>query len=263
MTGYRGVLGSEIIRLASKSPSFEILKFEGDVRSSEDINGFFRQSRKIDALIHCASIVPVSLVRKDPLIAYDVNVLGTGRTCSSFYRHNPAGQFVYISSSHVYKARETGFISENSEIAPITSYGRSKFAGELLANDLAEMDGRSLTILRLFSMYSSLQKGDFLYPSIVRKLRTHRTGEPFTLQGWNNVRDFSSAENHAKKILFTVSRAITGTVNIGSGRGQTIGEFAEQIAGYKLKFREDNLDAQPTRIVADISLSKKLGVIDG
>lgn len=73
------------------------------------------------------------------------------------------------------------------------------------------------------------------------------------LPGWNNIRDFSNADNMAALLGLVGNSETIGIVNIGTGHGQTVGEFAKYVTGRDLDFRAEDADPSPTRIVADLS----------
>lgn len=254
LTGSRGVLGSEILSICREIGEIRVYEFAGDVRSRDAVREFLSQEAEDPFLVHCAAVVPTHQVEREPYRAYEVNVMGTGVVFSEFRSNHPDGHATYISTSHVYQPTTKEKLSENSATNPHSAYGRSKLAGEYVAQDTFGGQAESLAILRLFSMFSDKQDSSFLYPSLMSTLRAHDDKTPLTLRGWNNVRDFSSASTHAGKVLSVSLARFGGIMNIGSGVGKTIGQFAEEIAGRPLEFSQDFADLRPNSLVADTSL---------
>lgn len=260
LTGHRGVLGTEILSLiTSHGDEPEVVFFDRDFTNSQDGDEFLSRNGHFTHLIHSAALVPVRKVFADPVGAFNSNSQGAGLFVSAFSAKNPNARVLFVSSSHVYRDDSEGPLNELSTTEPSGIYGRSKLSGELILRSLSDVKGFDLCIARVFSLYSESQTGDYLFPSIRRKLESHRPGQPFSLNGWNNVRDFSHAKVHARAILWLVEAGASGIFNVGSGQGETVGNFASGIAGYPLTFADDEKDPRPTRVVADIAKLRQAG----
>jgi nucleoside-diphosphate-sugar epimerase len=203
-------------------------------------------------LVHAAAVVPIETVNADPRGAYQTNVLGTGNVVSGFLNSNPGAHVTYVSSSHVYRAKQSP-IFEDDCLDPLGAYGRTKLAGEYIATDLANSLGGSLCVARVFSLYSNKQKGSFLLPSIAQKLLEADGRGAIEIFGWNNVRDFSSADFHARALAHLSTLNLTGTFNVGSGIGRSILDFGLTHFDFELLNKEKNFDLDATTIVADTS----------
>ena len=260
ITGHTGVLGSEILKLAEMNKDITVTRFDGDLSSRKSICNFFERHPSHSHVIHSAGLVPVSKSSVDPLSTYKINAIGTGTLFSEVLRLNPNIHVIYISSSHVYKPIKQGFLTEDSELAPQSVYGRSKLTAEYLALDVMQNSPKQLGILRLFSLFSEKQKEDYLLPTIKRKLLKHKDGDFFPLNGWNNIRDFSSSELHAKKILKLTLKNFYGIINVGSGIGKTVGQFAQEVARKKLDFSDQSASQNPNCFVADQSIAARWGI---
>jgi len=260
LTGHTGVLGSEILKLSEKNTGISVTRFNGDLSSRESIYNFFEQHPYHSHVIHCAGLVPISKSSVHPLSTYEINAIGTGILFSEVLRLNPKVHLIHISSSHVYKPIKQGFLTEDSELAPQSVYGRSKLMAEYIALDIMQDLSNQLGILRVFSLFSDKQNGDFLLPTIKRKLLKHEDGDFFPLSGWNNIRDFSSSEIHAKKILKLTLKNFYGIVNVGSGIGKTVGQFAQEIAKKKLVFSDQTASQNPNVLVADQAIATRWGI---
>lgn len=256
ITGHRGVLGSRI-RQTLVAKGLRVLPFLGDITCKEDIFTTLERTNSLDLIVNCAAIVPVNKARQDPLKAFEVNARAPGVLASVASKLFPGLSFLQVSTSHVYSPSD-GCISETDKKEPSGTYGRSKYSGELQLEAVAEREDLKLCIARVFSMYSHDQGPDFLFSALQTKLAERPHNSPIRLWGWNNTRDFLSADQVAEKVTELSLRRLEGVVNVASGHAQTVGEFAALISGQKLEFLDEDKDPNPTRIVANVSLLGQL-----
>ena len=110
---------------------------------------------------------------------------------------------------------------------------------------------------RVFSFYHPSQTGTFLYPSLLRRFASEDLEAPFPLFGAEDIRDISPAEELVARIVALAEKRATGVVNIGSGVGTRIADFAQAHAPRPLRVVAAS-DAPPTSLVADISRLRSL-----
>lgn len=253
ITGATGVLGSRVAKMLShRKPEWSISFFRADIRDQGAVESFCDSIERPDLLLHFAAVVPTARVSSDPAAAYAVNTVGTSLILQNLLRRNPNLWTLFASTSHVYRPKFES-LHETSELAPENVYGRTKLAAEFVATDLTSWTGAGLCIARVFSMYARDQEKSFLFPKLL-SLRSARndivsTGVP----GWNNVRDFLSADGVAEKIVRLVVNSELGTLNIASGHPKTVGTFAVEVIGRDLQFSEATKQLNPTSLVADTS----------
>lgn len=253
VTGSTGVLGRRLARiLEQESDKFQIVPFSGDITNRESIASFFENQSSFLTAYHLAAVVATSAVSDNPEFARKVNVKGTKNFFRHFQEHSPRARFIFTSTSHVYQSC-TENLREDSPVRPIGLYGNSKREAESFLEAAARECGVNLCIARLFSFYAPDQLPSFLYPGILSRARSTSEKEKMILPGWNNIRDFSNADNMAALLGLVGKSETTGIVNIGTGHGQTVGEFAKYVTGRDLHFRAEDADPSPTRIVADLS----------
>jgi len=101
-------------------------------------------------------------------------------------------------------------------------------------------------------MYSEDQDNTFLYPSLRSRLESHDPKKVFRLKGWNNVRDFSSADQISLKVQGLLNLEATGVINVASVSPLQVGDFAQLFAGKSLLFDHDDRDFDGSRLVANI-----------
>lgn len=235
----------------------DVATFSGDITSEKDISLTLGKIHDLEAVINCAAIVPVGAVEDNPIRAMEVNALGVVQIAEGVANLWPRAHFLHVSSSHVYQPSEHP-LSEESPTVPSSLYGATKLAGEQLLQAFCQTKRLNFGIARVFSLYSEDQEGSYLFPSIMRRATQAPAPSPIKLPGWNNVRDFSHANVLSQTICKLATLKTTGLINVGSGIGTSVGEFARQITGIDWEFDPEDAFPQPTSIVADTSLLRKL-----
>jgi len=253
VTGSRGVLGKQICKILRESPlNHRVTTFPGDINDRHFVRNFMTSSRSFTHLIHAAAIVPTSAVSSNLTRAYQTNVMGTENIITEFLTANSGCHVNYISSSHVYGNSQKAIL-EVTPPEPLGSYGRTKLAGEFVASDVTLSLKGQICIPRLFSLYSDEQFGSFLLPSLKEKLDASGPERKVEIFGWNNIRDFSTAEFHARAVAHLSSNSLIGVFNVGSGKGQSILSFAKSQFQFNLINKDLTMDPSATSVIADTS----------
>jgi nucleoside-diphosphate-sugar epimerase len=151
-------------------------------------------------------------------------------------------------------------LKEIAHTDPGNTYGRTKLAGEFVSLDLCEQMKIKLCIARVFSLYADDQVAGFLLPSLRAKIMESGSTPSITIPGWNNVRDFSSADFHAKAIVHLANLSVDGVYNVGSGKGKTVLAFAKERFDFNLKSRWSSRTVPGNRLVANVSKLKRSGL---
>lgn len=232
ITGASGVLGRILVeKIVTRNDA--VILFEGDITNIEDITKWL-DLNTFEAILHLAAIVPPSTVKDNLTKAFEVNSVGTKNLVEVLNERSSTKPWLFYSStSHVYKSSETP-ISEDDEIEPISEYGLTKYAGEVLA----KKNYKNLCIGRIFSMYHKTQQPPFLYANIVKRLEEEDLTKEFELYGAESVRDFLNAEEIADIILKLMDKKVLGTYNIASGKGTKIKDFVKSLTKENLKIKD-------------------------
>lgn len=257
-TGKTGTIGRH---LSANSKALEVNLAESSFTK------FLPHFGENDSLIHLAGIVGAKNVDSNPDLSYVVNVEGSV-TLAEYFRKNSSGQFIYISTSHVY---QPGLVKlrEDADTGPTSLYAKQKLDSENLLFNVFENEPERLCVLRVFSILDWDVK-PFTLGGGIRKLADENS--EFTLQFCDDVRDFLTPRNAAKiieKIAF--KRTLSGVVNLCSGTDLTIRQAATQMlnsAGFAIphnRFRSGNShvpylvgdNAKLTEALPDLDLSWK------
>ena len=190
--------------------------FEGDIRDAEFVRKTLAELRS-DAVIHMAARAGVRPSVEEPLDYIDVNVNGTAVVVAEAIRADVA-RLLFASSSTVYGAQGgEPFVEEAGTDFPLSPYGASKRAGELLCHALHRHSGLPITCLRFFSVYGPRQRPDLALAAFARRMLG---GEPIVLLGDGSYeRDFTHCTDIVRGVVTALDRA-DGFRIYNLGRGQ-------------------------------------------
>lgn len=237
ITGSTGVLG-RICYGKLTAHGHRIFRFRGNVCEKGELSSWLHED-SLDAVLHFAALVPVDKVKANPLNAYQTNVGGTINLLKALSECGFYGWFFYASSSHVYRAQDNP-LTEESEIAPSSLYGMTKYMGEKICYDFSESAPFQICMGRIFSFYHNSQSGSFLYPVMKQRLKTDDLNKPFFLRGANSIRDFLNAEEVCEIIIKLMEKKYAGIINIASGKGVKIRDFVQSMTETTLQIESDD-----------------------
>ena len=187
-----------------------------DLSDPNDCASIF--SASIDAVIHLAARPGIRApVAKLPLYV-DSNLVSLANILTNVQAHD-IPRLLYASSSSVYGDRE-GLLSEGQNaLEPVSYYGATKLAGELLVNAIARIDDRVFLGLRFFTVYGPWGRPDML----LWKLIASALGGPGVqiLGDGSASRDFTYIDDVAQTLATLVSHANlpqgSSVLNVGGG----------------------------------------------
>ncbi|WP_394522578.1 NAD-dependent epimerase/dehydratase family protein [Lacrimispora sp. JR3] len=138
-----------------------------------DITKRFQLDREFDAVIHLAALNRTTVGADiDSRIFHRVNVEGT----ENLIHACGYSKFIYISTAAVY-AREQEIITEESPIAPVGNYAKTKYEAELLCESLLPQN--KLVVLRPVNITGAGQKNLAAVPLFFERARNHEPLELF------------------------------------------------------------------------------------
>jgi UDP-glucuronate 4-epimerase len=185
------------------SPSFELVAAD---LARADLPGLLRDA---DAVVHLAGEPGVTASWGAAFATYvERNVVATQRLLEAA---TTAGvrRFVYASSSSVYGA-EAQPQSESALPRPLSPYGASKLAGEVLVGAYAQQRELDTVALRYFSVYGPRQRPDMAAHRFIEALLA---GCPVPVHGDDRqARDFT----YVGDVVAATSAAITAPVAPGT-----------------------------------------------
>ena len=189
----------------------------------------------VDACVHLASIVGVSLVVDRPVDTLLSNIRGTDVVLSA-----AAGlrkRALFASTSEVYGKHSNGALNEEADrvLGPIQkcrwNYATSKSFGEALALGYVQELGAENTVVRLFNTVGPRQTG--MYGMVLpRFVRQAVTGQPVTVFGdGTQSRCFAHVYDTVDALvrLLDCDEAIGGVFNIGNDTEISIMGLARRV----------------------------------
>jgi len=142
---------------AANNKNFELIR--GDIRSKSVIGKVF-DKYEIGSVIHLAARAGVRPSLDNPKLYWDTNVMGTLNILEAMRKHK-VKKLVFASSSSVYGNRDQGpFRETDNTDNPVSPYGASKKAMEVLCGTYAGLHGIDTVGLRFFTAYGPRNRPD-------------------------------------------------------------------------------------------------------
>jgi UDP-glucuronate 4-epimerase len=196
---------------------------EGDILDYDSLRSTIRDFSP-DVVIHLAAKVGVRHSLKDPIAYQIVNVMGTA-ILLEIIRVLNITNLIFASSSSVYgDCSIVPFMENDTQVNPISPYGMTKKAGEVLCYNYHMLYNLKTICLRFFSVYGPRQRPDMAIRKFI-ELIDH--GIPIEVYGGeDSFRDYTYIDD--------IVRGITGAITyvthsetplfeiINLGGGQTI-----------------------------------------
>jgi UDP-glucose 4-epimerase len=221
--------------LPHPDPSVEIVI--GDLAEPEVVEDSLRG--EIDAIVHLAAQTSVLKSLEHPELTQRNNVTATAALLEAA-RVAGVKTLVFTSTNAVVGPMEGPAISESSRLRPLTPYGATKAAGEMLMSAYTESLGVRCACLRLTNAYGpGMQAKDSI---VARLMRAIRTGGTFEIYGdGTQVRDYV----HVSDIVAAMRLALAdeswrGPTVIGSGTSLSVLEVVaavEEVSGASISVR--------------------------
>ena len=227
--------------LMGNAPRFE----QADVRDAAAMTALFARQR-IDATVHFAASKAVGESTQLPLAYYANNIGGLLTVCEAMRSHG-CQRFVFSSSATVYGQPERLPITEDAPLAATSPYGQTKLMAEQILRDLGVAEPAWQTAcLRYFNPVGAHESGTIgedprgtpnnLMPYVAqvavgRRPRLQVYGHDYPTPDGTGVRDYihvmDLAEGHVAALRRLFEAPGSFTVNLGTGRGQSVLEVVK------------------------------------
>lgn len=217
----------------------------GDIRDRVAIRKAF-DSNHFTAVIHFAGLKAVGESERFPLKYYDYNVLGSIVLFEEMIRAG-VEKVIFSSSATVYGDPGYSRYTENTPLAPVNVYGKTKLIVENLLSDLrCAIPSLRIAILRYFNPIGAHESGligenpigipNNLMPFIAQVAvgkRTHLSvfGSDYSTPDGTCLRDYihvqDLATGHVAALNALMSEESIFTVNLGTGRPYSVFEMIQ------------------------------------
>ena len=232
----------------------------GDIRNHEHLKEIF-QKNKIDFVVHLAARAGVRPSITDPLLYQDVNIRGTIVLLEAC-KANGIKNFIFVSSSSVYgENQRVPFTEKDLDIQPISPYGATKRAGELLCYSYHHLYGMNIACLRIFTAYGPRQRPEMAIHKFARFIDQ---GKKIPVFGdGSSRRDYTYIDDLIEGILGVIRHHKGFEVyNLGESQTTSLIELIRLIEeAFGKKANIEMLELQPGDVsitYADITKAKQM-----
>jgi GDP-4-dehydro-6-deoxy-D-mannose reductase len=176
-----------------------------------------------DAIVHLAGQASAGRSFDDPVGTFRVNAAGTWNLLESVRRAAPRARALVVGSADVYGSQPEGSrVGEDAPLRPVSPYGLSKAAADLLAQMAAE-DGLDVVRSRSFAHAGPGQDPRFAVPSWARQIAAIEAGAAEAVIRVGNLevtRDLCDVRDVARAYVDLLERGVTGRAyNVCRGEG--------------------------------------------
>jgi UDP-glucose 4-epimerase len=214
-----------------------------------------------DVIVHLAAVTSVLRSIEDPVGTYETNVAATA-SLLELARNRGVGTFILASTNAVVGDVGTAVITEQHAIRPLTPYGATKAAGEMLLSCYTASYGIAGAALRFSNVYGpGMEAKDSFVP---RLMRAAAGGHGVQVYGdGTQIRDLVHVDDIVAGIVLAWRSGCTGPVILGAGESVTVNDIiaaARAVTGAPIPV--ENVPAKPGEmpaVIVDISTARALG----
>ncbi len=240
--------------------------------------GDMLDTHDIEAVMHFAGSIVVSESVEKPLMYYNNNVSEALRLTQACIDHG-VRYMIFSSTAAVYGIPERQPIDEDTPLAPINPYGRSKLFVEQILADAHFAHDLGYVALRYFNVAGADPKGRTgqstpkathlikiaAQAALGQRPCLHIFGTDYDTPDGTCIRDYIHVTDLARAHLFALDYLVEGgacgPMNCGYGVGFSVKEVIEtvqQVSGHDFPVLEDaRRSGDPPRLVADASLLRR------
>jgi UDP-glucose 4-epimerase len=211
------------------------------------------------AIIHLAGITSVRKSIDDPVATRLANVDVTARLLELAREHEVAS-FLLASTNAVVGSTNDAVLTEDTLLRPISPYGATKAAAEMLVGAYTNCYGIRGVSMRFSNVYGpGMNAKDGL---IARLMRAARDAHGVSVHG-SAKRDFVHVDDLVRGILTVLRSSHTGPVILGSGNSVPVTDVvqaAREVTGAPIPVTHLPADSgEMPAVILDISLARSLG----
>jgi len=230
----------EALKRLSELTKKDFRFYQADLLDKTTLEKVFSEN-KIDAVIHFAGLKAVGESIEIPLHYYHNNITGTLILCQTMGKYG-VKKMIFSSSANVYGVPKHVPITEDSPLAPINPYGRTKWIIEEILRDLYVSDNSwSIALLRYFNPIGAHESGRIgedpsdipnnLMPyinqvAIGKRDKLNVFGNDYDTHDGTGVRDYihvvDLAKGHLKALEMVISTTGIDAFNLGTGVGYSV-----------------------------------------
>jgi len=269
--GYEVIILDKLIYAQKFEHSWAKL-IQADFADKDILKKIFTEN-KIEAVLHFAAFIEVGRSVKDPADFYNNNVVKTLALLEEMQKHK-VKNFIFSSSCAVYGTPQKLPLREDHPKKPISPYGNTKLAVEMILEDFANAYGMSFVGLRYFNAAGAIPEEGLgeqhepethIIPLLLKAAMQNKefkifgtdysTPDGTCIRDYLHVKDLATA--HCKALEYLLNGATSNCFNLGTGTGYSVRELiniVEQVVGTVVKIQEcERREGDPAVLVSDAS----------
>src|ERR1700730_13106796 len=214
-----------------------------------------------DVIIHLAAVTRVLPSIEDPAVTDEVRVDATASLLEQA-RIRGVGTFIFASTNAVTGDVGQAIISEQIPLRPLTPYGATKAAAEMLVGAYAACYGMTGCSLRFSNVYGpGMREKDSFVP---RLMRAARDGTGVQVYGdGTQVRDLVHVDDIVAGMFLAWRGGFSGALILGAGESVSVNDMVEAARGVTGSgIPVQNVPAKPGEmpaVIVDVSAARALG----
>jgi NAD dependent epimerase/dehydratase len=209
-------------RFSKDTPNFQVIA--GDVA---DIGIVQKAVADQDIVFHLAALIGIPYSYSAPESYVNTNIKGTLNIMQACL-NSDIERIIQTSTSEVYGTAQYTPIDEHHPLQGQSPYSASKIGADKIAESYYCSFNLPVVTARPFNTFGPRQSTRAIIPTIITQALTSNT---IKLGSITPVRDLTFVNDTVQGFLKLAesNKAIGKTINIGTGRGVTMGELANQI----------------------------------
>ena len=218
-------------------------------------------SPQTDVIIHLAAVTSVLRSTQDPVGTFRLNVEATAGLLEQA-RQRGVGTFLLASTNAVTGDVGGATITEDLPLSPLTPYGATKAAAEMLLAGYANSYDLHGAALRFSSVYGpGMEAKDSFVPRLMRAARDGRSVQVYG--DGTGPRDLVHVDDVVTGVFAAWRAGHSGPLILGSGEPVTVNEIvdaARSVTGAEIPV--EHVPAKPGEmpaVIIDISAARSLG----
>jgi len=220
-----------------------------------------------DVVFHLAALIGIPYSYVSPESYVDTNVKGTLNILEASLKAG-VEKVVQTSTSETYGSALYTPIDEKHPLQGQSPYSATKIAADMLAESYGKSFSLPVTIIRPFNTYGPRQSARAVIPTVASQVLSGK--REISLGSLSPVRDLTFVKDTVRGFLKIAidAKAVSETINIGFGKGISIGELAmliSKVAGISIKIVSERARTRPknSEVMALIcNNSKAKNIID-
>jgi UDP-glucose 4-epimerase len=233
VTGGAGFIGAAVVRSllargaevtvadTNPVPDPRARSVTGDLRLPEVLDRAL--ARPVTAVVHLAAETSVLASMSRPVEVHETNV-GLTLSLLERCRGEGVGRFVLASTNAVVGDVGDALIDEESRLRPLTPYGGTKAAAEMLLSAYSTSYGIVGSAVRLTNVYGpGMQPKDSLVARLMRACLDQ--GSVSIYGDGNQVRDYLYIDDAVQGLLLALDQGLVGSLTVGSGTSTSVNDL--------------------------------------